>query len=143
MQTKYGKYIINEPAGKATGAFPRWITYGARDFEGAEFSMRIHYLTEPYLMIKEPHTHDFDQFYLIIGADFANYRDFGAVVELSLGKEGETHVITAPVAVHIPQGMVHGPLNFKEIKRPILLIDSFLSAGYAMAGKGTPQAPGK
>ncbi len=135
MTTKYGKYLVKEPAGKQTGAFPRWITYGARDFEGAEFSMRLHYLAEPYLMIKEPHSHDFDQFYLIIGADLANAPDFQAEVELYLGEEQELHLITAPTAVHIPKGMVHGPLNFKRIDRPIMLIDSLLSAEYTIVGK--------
>ena len=143
METKYGKYLVTEPKGKLQGAFPRWITYGARDFEGAEFSMRLHYLTEPYLMIKEAHSHDFDQFYLIIGADLSNPWDFHAEIELSLGKEEEKHIITAPTAVHIPKGMIHGPLNFKKIGRPIILIDSLLSAQYAMAGKPPQQMPGK
>jgi hypothetical protein len=135
MENKYGKYIVNEPAGKPVGAFPRWITYGGRDFGGAEFSMRIHYLAEPYFMIKESHAHDFDQFYLIIGADFANYREFDAEVELCLGEEEEKHIITAPKAVHVPKGMMHGPLNFKRIGRPILFIDCLLSAEYSRAAK--------
>jgi hypothetical protein len=139
MATKYGKYLVTEPRGKDIGAFPRWIIYGARDFEGAEFSVRLHYLAEPYLMIKEAHSHDFDQFYLIIGADLANPWDFHAEVELCLGKEEEKHIITAPTAVHIPKGMVHGPLNFKKIDRPIILIDSLLSAQYALAGQQPPK----
>jgi hypothetical protein len=139
METKYGKYIIDGPAGRPIGAFPRWNINGAKHFEGADFSMRIHYLTEPYLMIKEAHAHDFDQYYLIIGADFANYRDFGAEIELCLGKEEEAHIITAPAAVHVPKGMVHGPLNFKRIDRPILFIDSLISAEYSMLGKTPPK----
>jgi hypothetical protein len=143
VATKYGKYLVKEPAGKQIGAFPRWITYGARDFEGAEFSMRLHYLTEPYLMIKEPHRHDFDQFYLIIGADLAHARDFQAEIEFYLGEEQELHLINAPTAVHIPKGMVHGPLNFKRIDRPIIFLDSLLSAQYSMLGKTPPGVPEK
>ena len=143
METKYGKYLVKEPMGKQVGAFPRWITYGARDFEGAEFSMRLHYLAEPYLMIKEAHSHDFDQFYLIIGADLSNALDFHAEIELSLGKEEEKHIITVPTAVHIPKGMIHGPLNFKRIDKPIILIDSLLSAQYSMLGKPAPRMPEK
>jgi hypothetical protein len=135
METKYGKYLVTEPRGKDTGAFPRWILYGGRDFGGAEFSMRIHYLAEPYFMIKEAHSHDFDQFYLICGADFAHPWDFQAEIEFYLGKEEEKHIITAPTAVHVPKGMIHGPLNFKKIDRPILFIDSLLSAEYATAGQ--------
>jgi hypothetical protein len=105
--------------------------------------MRLHYLAEPYLMIKEPHSHDFDQFYLIIGADLANAKDFQAEIELYLGEEQELHLITAPTAVHIPKGMVHGPLNFKKTDRPIILIDSLLSAQYATVGKEPWKIPAK
>jgi hypothetical protein len=139
MANKYGKYLVTEPRGRDKGAFPRWIMYGARDFEGAEFSQRIHYIAEPYFMIKEAHSHDFDQFYLICGADFANPWDFHAEIEFCLGKEEELHIITAPTAVHVPKGMIHGPMNFKKIEKPILFIDSLLSAQYALAGK-PPQA---
>jgi hypothetical protein len=143
MESKYGKYLVTEPRGKDIGAFPRWVTYGARDFEGAEFSMRLHYLAVPYFMIKEAHSHDFDQFYLICGADFANPWDFHAEIELCLGKEEEKHIITAPTAVHVPKGMIHGPLNFKRIDKPILFIDSLLSAQYALAGKPPQKMPEK
>jgi hypothetical protein len=135
METKYGKYIVNEPAGRPVGAYPRWIANGARDFGGAEFSLRLHYIVEPYLMIKESHAHDFDQFYLICGADFAHYREFDAEIELCLGPEEEKHVITAPAAVHVPKGMMHGPVNFKRIGKPILFIDCLLSSEYAVAAK--------
>jgi hypothetical protein len=139
MADKYGKYFVKEPRGKDIGAFPRWLVNGGKDFGGAEFSLRVHYLAAPYFMVKESHSHDFDQFYLICGADFAHAWDFDAEIEICLGKEEEKHIITAPTAVHVPKGMLHGPINFTKIGKPILFIDIPISAQYALSG----QPPGR
>jgi mannose-6-phosphate isomerase-like protein (cupin superfamily) len=127
---KYDKYFVSEPLGKE-GFFPRIIVNGARDFDGAEFSFRLHYITEPGILVKEPHAHDFEQFYFFFNGDLGKYREFHAEVEFSLGEEGEMHLITAPTAVHVPAGMIHGPMNFKRIDEPIIFIDTLLSAQYA------------
>ena len=127
---KYDKYFVKEPLGTRGGFFPVVIANGARDYEGAEFSFRIHYITEPGVLAKEPHAHDFEQFYFFVGADFANIKDFQAEVEFFLGEEVEKHVINVPTTVHVPAGMVHGPVDFKKVERPILFIDALLSAQY-------------
>ena len=129
--TKYGKYFVKEPLGKE-GFFPRIIANGAKDFNGAEFSLRLHYITEPGILVREPHSHDFEQFYFFCNGDLGNYRDFDAEVEFSLGEECKMHLITVPTAVHVPIGMVHGPMNFKRIDKPIIFIDTLLSAQYRM-----------
>ena len=127
---KYDEYFVREPLGKE-GFFPRIIANGAKDFGGAEFSLRVHYITEPGILVKEPHAHDFEQFYFFCNGDLNAYREFDAEVEFCLGEEGEMHRITRPTAVHVPAGMVHGPMNFKRIDRPIIFIDALLSAQYA------------
>ena len=129
--SKYDKYFVKEPLGTMGGFFPVVIANGARDYEGAEFSLRVHYITEPGVLVKEPHAHDFEQFYFFVGADLANIKDFQAEVEFSLGEEVEKHIISVPTTVHVPVGMVHGPLNFKKVERPIIFIDALLSAQYA------------
>ncbi len=128
---KYDKYFVKEPLGTRGGFFPVVIANGARDYEGAEFSLRVHYITKPGVLVKEPHAHDFEQFYFFVGADLANIKDFQAEVEFSLGEEVEKHIISVPTTVHVPVGMVHGPLNFKKVERPIIFIDALLSAQYA------------
>lgn len=129
--TKYDKYFVKEPVLTRGGFFPVVIANGAEHYDGAEFSLRIHYITEPGVLVIEPHAHDFEQFYFFIGADLANIKDFQAEVEFSLGEEVEKHVITVPTTVHVPVGMVHGPLNFKKVEKPIIFIDTLLSAQYA------------
>ena len=128
---KYDKYFVKEPLGKE-GFFPRIIANGAKDFNGAEFSLRIHYITEPGVLVKEPHAHDFEQFYFFCNGDFGKYTEFDAEVEFSLGEECEMHLINRPTAVHVPIGMIHGPMNFKRIDKPIIFIDTLLSAQYAI-----------
>jgi len=128
---KYDKYFVKEPLLTRGGFFPVVIANGSEDYEGSEFSFRIHYITEPGVLVKEPHSHDFEQFYFFLGADFSNVKEFEAEVEFSLGEEVEKHVITVPTTVHVPIGMVHGPLDFKKVEKPIIFIDTLLSARYA------------
>ena len=128
---KYDKYFVKEPLGTMGGFFPVVIANGSEDYEGAEFSFRIHYITEPGILVKEPHSHDFEQFFFFLGADLANNKDFQAEVELSLGDEVEKHIITVPTTVHVPVGMVHGPLDFRRVDKPVMFIDTLLSAQYA------------
>lgn len=129
---KYDKYFVKEPLGKMGGFFPVVIANGAEHYEGSEFSFRIHYITEPGNLVKEPHSHDFEQFFFFLGADFANTGEFEAEVELSLGEEVEKHIITTPTTIHVPVGMVHGPLDFVRVDKPIIFVDTLLSAQYAV-----------
>ena len=127
---KYEQFFVKEPIGTRGGFYPVVFTNGAKDYGGADFSLRIHYIAEPGILIKEPHSHDFDQFYFFLGNDFGNIKDFRAEVEFSIGAEGEKHIITVPTTVHVPKGMVHGPLSFKKVDKPIVFIDTLLSAQY-------------
>jgi hypothetical protein len=128
---RYDKYFVKEPLLDRGGFYPVVVANGAEHYEGSEFSLRIHYITEPGILVKEPHSHDFEQFFFFLGADFSNTHEFQAEVELSLGEEVEKHVITVPTTVHVPVGMVHGPLEFKNVVKPIIFIDTLLSAQYA------------
>ena len=127
---KYGKYFVKEPIVTRGGFFPVVVANGAKDFEGAEFSLRVHYIAAPGVLVKEPHSHDFEQFYFFFGADLANIKEFPAEVEFSLGDEVEKHIINVPTTVHVPAGMVHGPMNFRKVDKPIIFIDALLSAQY-------------
>ena len=128
---KYDKYFVKEPILTRGGFFPVVVANGAQHFDGAEFSLRIHYIAEPGILVKEPHSHDFEQFYFFIGADLSNIKEFKAEVEFSLGEECEKHIINVPTAVRVPAGMVHGPMDFKRIEKPIIFIATHLSAQYA------------
>jgi len=125
----YDKYFHPVPPGRG-GFFPILVANGAEHFDGSEFSIRIHYIAEDGVLIRDPHSHDFDQYYCFLGADMANSQDFRAQVELSLGKENEKHIITSPAIVHVPKDMIHGPLAFSNVKKPIIFVDALSSAQY-------------
>lgn len=62
----------------------------------------------------KPHVHDFDQVILFAGSDMDDIGELGAEVELCLGENLETHMITTTTAVAIPRGVPHFPatVNF-------------------------------
>ena len=96
------------------------------------FRMDWFCITEPFLMINDPHTHDFDQFLVFQNYDASKVNDFDAEVWLYLGPEGEQEkiVITESCFVHIPAQMVHTPLEFKRIGNPIVFMDIALTTQY-------------
>ena len=81
-------------------------------------------------MVNEPHAHDFDQFLHFYGADPLKITDFDAEVEISLGEEGEKHIITEPTVLHIPRDTIHCPLNFKVVNNPVIFMNVALTPQY-------------
>jgi hypothetical protein len=136
LETKYGKYILKEPIiPPGMGHHPEitapvFQCVGEKEFSGAPFSINFDYITEPFTMISKAHAHDYDQFLFFLGGNPVNMADFGAEVELYLGEEQEKHVINATSAVHVPKGLVHGPLIYRKVDKPIIFVDAFLAAGY-------------
>lgn len=128
-KTKYGKHIVRHPV--VEGEFGQELRfYGKTDYQ-SNFSLTILRVTRPVLMEATPHTHDFDMYLYFLSLDPDNMGDLGAEIELGLGSEREKHIITAPASVYIPRGMLHGPLNFKRVDRPVLLVHPFLAAEYS------------
>jgi hypothetical protein len=127
-ESKYGRYFIREPI--EIGKFAPNMRFSS-NFTDTNFTIRWHYVTGPWLMEEEPHAHDFDQFSCFIGGNPMDIRDFGALIELFLGEEKEKHVITATTIVYVPRGLVHGPLNFKRVDRPVMFINVPLTSRYA------------
>jgi hypothetical protein len=106
---------------------PQISVAGAKDFMGANFSLGWSYITQPLLMVAEAHTHEFDQVVFIMGGNPQNVADFDGEVEMTLGKE--KHIITYPACVFIPKGLLHCPLNFKRVTKPMMWIDVTLWPG--------------
>jgi hypothetical protein len=133
-KTKYGKYFLKATKEKnpnpGTSAMTPIELEGLKDWGGIQHRMKWTFISQPVLMEDAPHTHDFDEFMCFFGCDPANGPDFGAEVELSLGKEGEKQIINSPSIVCIPKGMVHCPVNFKKISKPILFCHIYLAPEY-------------
>jgi hypothetical protein len=137
-ETKYGKYIVKEPYKKGRNEEviePMVHLDGEKDGGGANLTVSRSWITRPFRMVKQPHRHDHDQFLIFMGANPMDVRDFGAEVELFLGEEGERHIIDQPAIVHIPAGLMHGPLEYRRIDRPIVFLDIYLAPTYVRSEK--------
>lgn len=126
---KYDKYILEEPM--SISMFeqikaPQILMLGEKNFGGAYFSMGWSYVTEPFLMVDEPHFHDYEQYIGFVGGDLNNMKDFDAEIELYFGEEGTKKIIDCTTFVWVPKGLVHGPLKITRVKKPFLFVDIVL-----------------
>jgi len=137
MEGKYGKYFVEPsmPTGDFSPLAPRVVFDSEEGFGDTTFGFRYSYFTGPPFEFEEPHTHDYHQFLCFLGTP-ENAREFDAEVELSLGEEGEKYSITKTTIVHIPPGLVHTPINFKRIDKPVLLVNITLSPEYVKKVSG-------
>ena len=131
-ETKYGKYIRKDCIGLArhTEIKSKVFTLRGDRLDGVNWSINWDYLTEPFLMVRETFVHDFDDFLIFMGGDPTDIADFHAEVELCLGPEREMHVIDSTCLVYIPAGLMHCPINFRKIDKPIVFMHSFLYPTY-------------
>ena len=94
---------------------------------GGQFSMAWYYVTQPLLMVPDTEVHDFDSYFCVTGGDPSDINEFDAEIEMHLGEEREEYIITSPTCIYIPAGLVHCPLNFKRISKPIISMEFVLT----------------
>src|SRR4030042_1018672 len=88
--------------------------------KGASFYMECIWLWEGKTTsgtTEEPHVHDFDEVIGFISSDPENPKELDARMEIILGDE--THFLTKSCLVHVPAGMKHCPLTFREVNPPV------------------------
>jgi hypothetical protein len=123
---KYGKYVIRRPVN--IDKFGPEIRFSGEEHYGSDFSLLFFHISKPVLMEDSPHSHDFDMYLYFLGKD--NMEDLGAEIEMGLGKEQEIHTITTPASVYVPKGLIHCPLNFKRVDKPILFVHAVIAPKY-------------
>ncbi|OGO30384.1 MAG: hypothetical protein A2Z29_10045 [Chloroflexi bacterium RBG_16_56_11] len=128
VPAKYDKYVLTYPL--ASGGFgPELIYTGEKDYK-SDFTIMFLRITKPVLMEEAAHSHVFDMYLYFLSFDPDNMGELGAYIEIGLGQEQEIHTITAPTSVYIPRGMVHCPLEFKIVDKPILFVHCTLAPKY-------------
>ena len=132
---KYGKYFLTEPALRNTPRVPMPNPSAYLDSEShfgaqAKLSMAWRYIAKPMLFDRVPHSHDFDEFLCFLGGNLENMFDFDATIELCMGEEEEICLIEQPTVVYIPAGLIHTPLTFKRIDKPVLFQPVPLAPAY-------------
>ena len=91
-----------------------------------ECSMGYHCITKP-MSFDHPHSHDFAEMLCFIGGDPTDITDFGAEIEVTLGEECEVHKITSPAVVAMPPGLLHCPIVFKKVDKPLVFLEISLT----------------
>jgi hypothetical protein len=134
-ESKYAKYFLTEPElrnkPKIQMSNPSAYVDSALHFGSqANFSMAWRYIKEPMLFDRIPHSHEFDEFLCFLGGNLEDIFDFDATIELSMGEEGEVCLIKQATVVYIPAGLVHTPLTFKRIDKPVLFHPIALKPDY-------------
>ncbi len=132
---KYAKFFLTEPRLRNTPkiAMPNPSAYVDSESHfgsKANLSMAWRYIPEPMLFDRVPHSHRFDEFLCFLGGNLANMFDFDATIELYMGEEQELHLIERPTVVYIPAGLVHTPLAFKRVAKPVLFQPVPLTPAY-------------
>ena len=130
-ESKYGKYLTNDfviqgyqmkkpDDGGEAGQVPKRLAFDGTEHWGLNYWMRLTYITAPFKMEQTPHSHEYDQCAHFYGGDLNDVEDFQAEVWFYLGEEGEKQVITRPTVVYIPKGLMHCPLTFVRVDKPIV-----------------------
>ena len=101
-------------------ASPQTYFRGATALPGATATIGWQVFTAPVCW-EVPHVHKFDEFLIFLGAQLPDLcSSFDAEIDLWMGKEMEKHTITSTTVVFIPKGVLHSPLNFRKINKPVL-----------------------
>jgi hypothetical protein len=133
--TKYGKYFLsdNRQPPKANDfvglnslppfpeiASPQTYFRGASALPGATATIGWQVFIKPVCW-ETPHTHKYDEFLIFLGAEPPDLcKSFDAEIDFWMGEELEKHTITSTTIIFIPKGIMHSPLNFRAIRKPVL-----------------------
>jgi len=126
--SKYGKYVIRKSVTKPE-PWPTMEWTGDTDYK-SNVTFMITRVMAPCKMEEYPHSHDFDMYLHFVSYDFEHMNDLFAEIEIGLGEEQEMHTITSPASVYIPAGLVHCPLIFKKVDKPLILFHTSIASKY-------------
>jgi hypothetical protein len=135
-ERKYGKYVVKIPL--ESGEFGPLSRLTGEEHYASDFSILFAHISAPCLMEDAPHSHDFDMYLYFLGVN--DLGDMDAEIEMGLGEEQEIHKITTPTSVYIPKGLVHCPLNFRRVGKPILFVHATLAPKYIKASPQSQQS---
>lgn len=130
-ETKYEKHLTRDcySVPKEDGS-QIYSTRQLPNFGGGSFSIDCTQKSKAHVMIPKPHHHAFDQYLCFFGSNPDKLKEFDAEIELCLGEEQEKHIINSPTVVHVPAGLIHGPIVFTKVNKPVLFVDIAMTNKY-------------
>ncbi len=127
-EKKYARFRLSELSVeqryRGFGKWPQTIVYTDGDIiEGANHFVAS-WVTSLPLPIHGPHTHNDDQLLVFLSSNPDDIHDLGCEVEMCIGREMERHVFTESNLVYISANLVHGPIKFRNLRRPFIFIQA-------------------
>jgi hypothetical protein len=132
---KYGKYVVPLDFKNDRPGFYRQVAGVSGKPFGLEFNIEYGAYWAPGNMGSEPphpHVHKYNQVMLWLGGDGNDMGELGAEVELAIGSEGETYMVTSSTAVSVPAGVQHYPAHIHRMDRRFLYMEVSTAAECAM-----------
>ncbi len=127
-ELKYSKYFLHELPDeqrfKGFAKMPTMVAYTDNDIiEGSKyFSVMIMGEEATKHPGHGPHIHQDPELLVALGTDPDNPRDLGAKMEMCMGPEMESHIITESTMIWVPAKFVHAPFRILEVTRPFIFI---------------------
>lgn len=136
-KTKYRGYFSEEIIEKSCypGVTSPAVRYlGGKGGDDLTFDWNC--VSQPLKIEEVPCCSDRDQFILLAGTNLDDLREFGGTVRLYLGPEKTEQVITEPKLVYIPRGLTYGPIDFAEVRKPIVWMNFYIAPEFSKDWKG-------
>ncbi len=89
--------------------------------------------------VGESHTHDFSHVIGFIGGHIDDPQDIGG--EITVWLDGNKEVLTRNSLIFVPAGVVHGPILFNKINRPVFFITIAMTGKYTWKNVPAPETP--
>jgi hypothetical protein len=110
--------------------------------KGTNFQIRFTHISVPFDGLEPPHKHDFDEVFFFVPCT-DDLKAYDAETWLYLGDKGEKYVIDRTMAVHVPAGLMHCPIQHKRVGLPFFFVNCPLTPDYTVTVKGKTFVPGQ
>ncbi len=130
VKTIYGQYVKSLSFSDDGPGLYRQGTKMTGEFLGLDVHIRYGTYWSAGRMGKEsygPEVHDYDQVLFWLGADTSDMGELGAEVELCLGEEMETHMVTTSITIFIPKGFPHFPATINRMDKRFIFLEVSLT----------------
>ena len=127
-EMKYSKYFLHEipeaQRKKGFGRMPSMVTYTDNDIITGSKYFSVMWMGEEATKMggHGPHIHQDPELLVALGTDPSNPQDLGADMEMCMGPEMESHIVTVSTMIWVPAKFVHAPFRILKVRRPFLFI---------------------
>ncbi len=126
---------------------PSFGLRGARIIPEAKANFGWNVITKPYFLDRVTHVHGGDEYLCFLAGKVPDcFSEFDAEIDFYVGKEQELHTITEPTVVYVPKGLLHCPLEFRVVNKPLLFMMILLTPRFELididGNKSSFEGPG-